>query len=36
MEGGARVWVRDKKGEEAWIEGKVISRTGGSISVEVR
>eukprot|EP00611_Tribonema_gayanum_P009874 TRINITY_DN1974_c1_g3_i2.p1 TRINITY_DN1974_c1_g3~~TRINITY_DN1974_c1_g3_i2.p1 ORF type:complete len:174 (+),score=60.19 TRINITY_DN1974_c1_g3_i2:194-715(+) len=35
MEAGARVWVRDKVGEQAWVQGQVLTRIGGTITVEV-
>ena len=38
MEVGAAVWVKDKEGEEAWVPGTVLEKSGGKpckVQIEV-
>lgn len=38
MEVGAAVWVKDKEGEEAWVPGTVLEKSGGkpcTVQIEV-
>mmetsp|Transcript_676 Transcript_676/g.962 ORF Transcript_676/g.962 Transcript_676/m.962 type:complete len:1715 (-) Transcript_676:47-5191(-) len=35
MEAGSKVWVRDKKGDQAWLLGDVVSKTSSTITVEI-